>query len=169
MRWPKRLRTVCSLSGCAGVMRLGLGCVFLWSSLPKLRQPYDFLSNVYEYELVGRNLGLAVTMVFPWMELVLGICLLGGILVTGALLGATVLTAIFTFAQASAMYRRLEISCGCFSQTGTDIVSYATLMRSTVLVAAAVFAYLVCCSTKSHVASSTHSRIPAPPPLGETR
>ena len=35
------------------VVRLGLGCLFLWSGLPKIRQPYDFLASVYNYELVG--------------------------------------------------------------------------------------------------------------------
>ena len=45
--------------------RLGIGCMFLWSSLPKIRQPYDFLSSVYSYELVGPKLGMFVAMTLP--------------------------------------------------------------------------------------------------------
>ena len=53
------------MSGFAMVVRLGLGCMFLYGSLHKIRQPYDFLSSVYYYELVGPRLGLLVAMVLP--------------------------------------------------------------------------------------------------------
>jgi len=47
------------------VVRIGLGCMFLYSSLPKIRQPYDFLASVYKYELVSPKLGLLIAMVPP--------------------------------------------------------------------------------------------------------
>jgi hypothetical protein len=42
-----------------------LGFMLLWSSLPKIRQPYDFLGSVYGYELVGAKLGIFVAMTIP--------------------------------------------------------------------------------------------------------
>ncbi len=89
-------------SGFTALVRLGLGCMFLYSSLPKIRQPYDFLSAVYNYELVGPKLGLLVAMVLPWLELLVGICLVGGIFVSGALLVSIVMGAMFIFVIASA-------------------------------------------------------------------
>ena len=74
-------------------MRLLLGGLFLCSALPKIRQPYDFLSSVYGYELVGPKLGLLVAVALPWMELLVGICRLGGIFVNGALLASAGLAA----------------------------------------------------------------------------
>jgi hypothetical protein len=47
------------------VIRFGLGFMLLWSSLPKIRQPYDFLGSVYGYELVGAKLGIFVAMTIP--------------------------------------------------------------------------------------------------------
>jgi hypothetical protein len=129
--------------GLSLVIRLGLGCVFLWSSLPKIRYPYDFLSAIYEYELVGPKLGMLVAMGLPWLELLVGLCLLGGIFVGGALLTTMGLAAVFVFVQASALYRGLEISCGCFSSSSSEVVSYATLTRSIVLLLACITAYLL--------------------------
>ena len=69
------------------LVRLGIGCMFIYSSLPKIRQPYDFLANVYNFEMVGPRLGMLTAMTLPWAELLVGICLVGGIFVSGALLG----------------------------------------------------------------------------------
>lgn len=124
------------------VVRLVLGCMFLYSSLPKIRQPYDFLSSVYNYELVGPKLGLLVAMVLPWVELFVGICLIGGIFVSGALLVCIAMGAMFSFAVGSALHRELNISCGCFSASSTEQVSYTTLIRALVIMLISAVAYL---------------------------
>jgi putative oxidoreductase len=129
-------------SGFTVAVRLSLGCMFLYSSLPKIRQPYDFLSSAYNYELVGPKLGLLVAMVLPWAELFVGICLIGGIFVNGALLVSISMGAIFSFAVASALQRGLNISCGCFSKSSTEQIGYITLIRSLVIMLISVVAYL---------------------------
>jgi len=130
-------------AGFALVVRIVLGCMFLYSSLPKIRQPYDFLSSVYEYELVGPKLGLLIAMVLPWAELMVGVCLLGGIFVGGALLASVVMGAMFTFVAGSAMYRGLEISCGCFSASSLEQIGYSTLIRACMIALISVAAYVV--------------------------
>ncbi|MHC4739886.1 MAG: MauE/DoxX family redox-associated membrane protein [Planctomycetota bacterium] len=62
-----------------------------------MRQPYDFLSSVYSYELVGPRLGMFVVMILPGLELLVGICLVGGIFIGGALLTSAAMAAMFTF------------------------------------------------------------------------
>lgn len=111
------------LVGFLFLVRLALGCVFIYSSLPKIRQPYDFLSNVYGYEIVGPKLGLLVAMILPWFELLVGISLLGGIFISGALLAAAAMAAMFTYVISSALYRQLDISCGCFGAGGTPSIT----------------------------------------------
>jgi cobalt-zinc-cadmium efflux system protein len=81
-------------------MRVALGCLFIYSALPKIRQPYDFLHDVYNYEIVGPKLGLLVAMVLPWMEFMVGVCLLGGIFISGALLVCMGMAAMFSFVVA---------------------------------------------------------------------
>lgn len=130
------------ISNAVVIVRIGLGCMFLWSSLPKIRQPYDFLSDVYSYELVGPKLGMLVAMTLPWMELLVGICLVGGIFVGGALLAGVGMGAMFTFVIASALYRGLEISCGCLSSSAGDQISYLTLVRAIVILLLSLGAWL---------------------------
>jgi hypothetical protein len=124
------------------IVRLGLGCMFLYGSLPKIRQPYDFLSSVYNYELVGPKLGVLVAMVLPWAELFVGIYLIGGIFVSGALLVSIAMGAMFSFAVASALYRGLNISCGCFRASSTEQIGYITLIRALVIMLISDVAYL---------------------------
>ena len=129
-------------SGFVLVVRLGLGCVFLYGSLPKIRQPYDFLSSVYNYELVGPKLGMLVAMVLPWAELLVGVCLVGGIFVSGVLLVSIAMGAMFSFAVASALYRGLNISCGCFNASSAEQIGYTTLIRALVIMVISTVAYL---------------------------
>jgi len=130
------------MPGFALVVRLGLGCMFLYSSLPKIRQPYDFLSNVYNFELVGPKLGMLIAMVLPWTELLVGVCLVGGIFVGGALLVSIAMGAMFSFVIASALYRGLNISCGCFSASSVEQIGYTTLIRALLIMIISAAAYL---------------------------
>lgn len=116
--------------------------MFLWGSLPKIRQPYDFLSSVYSYELVGPKLGMFVAMTLPWLEVLVGICLIGGIFISGALLVSTAMAAMFTFVLGSALYHGLEITCGCFGASSTEIVNYSTLIRACVILLFSVVGYI---------------------------
>ena len=117
--------------------------MFIWSSLPKIRQPYDFLSSVYSYELVGPKLGMFVAMTLPWLELLVGICLIGGIFIDGALLASIAMTAMFTFVLGSALYHGLEITCGCFGASATEIIGYSTLIRACLILLASIAAYTI--------------------------
>jgi putative oxidoreductase len=129
------------LSGFLFVVRVAIGCMFLYSSLPKIRQPYDFLSSVYSYELVGPKLGMFIAMTLPWLEILVGICLIGDIFVGGALLASIVMVAMFTFVLASALYNGLQITCGCFGASSTEIIGYSTLIRSSIILLSGIAAY----------------------------
>lgn len=137
LSWPGREGAVL---GFVLVVRLGLGAMFIASSLPKIRLPYEFLSSVYNYEIVGPKMGVLVAMVLPWLELFVGVCLVGGVFVGGALLGSIGLGMMFTFVLASALYRRLDISCGCFN-SAVGKISYITLIRAIVITALSAAAY----------------------------
>jgi hypothetical protein len=124
------------------VIRLSLGCLFVWSSLSKIQLPHDFLGHVYAYRLVGPVSGMFVGMVLPWLELLVGACLLGGVLVTGALLACMGMACVFAGAISWVLYHGYNISCGCFGSDTTPI-GYGTLARAIIIFVAAGFAYVV--------------------------
>jgi uncharacterized membrane protein YphA (DoxX/SURF4 family) len=76
-------------------LRIALGATFVFSSVGKLNRPGDFLAAVYDYQMVGPRLGVAVATVLPWLELIVGICLLAGILIDGALILALAMGCLF--------------------------------------------------------------------------
>jgi uncharacterized membrane protein YphA (DoxX/SURF4 family) len=125
------------LPGATLLLRLLVGGVFLSNSLSKLQQPYDFLSAVYNYELVGPQLGLWVAYVVPWLELATGICLLLGIWERGAWIISIALLSVFTAALYSVASRGLLIPCGC-SQTPIEVVSYRSVLNTGLLLVAAM-------------------------------
>ncbi len=130
------------LSGFGFIVRLILGCVFLAGALPKIHQPYDFLGDVYGYEIVGPKLGILVAMTMPWAELVVGICLLGSIFVGGALLVSFCMGAMFTFVLSWAIYHGLDISCGCFG-SGSHQIGYLTLIRAVLITVFSCIAFVL--------------------------
>jgi len=125
-------------AGLVIVVRVVLGCVFVYSGLVKIQHPYDFLSNLYAYELTGPRTGILVAVVLPWLEVMLGICLVSGLLAGGAMLSSAILLAGFCLVQASAIHRGLEISCGCFGSASDDsAIGYGTLVRTALMALAA--------------------------------
>lgn len=110
-----------------GALEILVAAFFLRSSLAHLANPYYFLSSVYKYELAGATFGQVMAMVTPFALLLVSLCLLARLLIGGALLIGAALAGGFTIAQTYAIYRGLDISCGCFGPTGSSSVSYNSL------------------------------------------
>jgi len=60
-----------------------------------------------------------VALILPWVELLVGICIIGGILVDGSSILIIIMNVIFIFAISQALARGISIECGCFS-TSSD-------------------------------------------------
>ncbi len=97
----------------AMLLRLALGGLFIWTGLAKLQQPYEFLGALYNYELVGPQTGLLIARALPWLEVVIGVSLVGGAWCRGGAILAIALFSVFTVAQAMAAGEGLKIPCGC--------------------------------------------------------
>jgi hypothetical protein len=123
-------------------VRIAIGCMFIYSSLPKIRHPYDFLFSVYSYELAGPKLGMFAAMTLPWLEVLVGICLVGDVFVSGALLVSAGMAAMFAFVLGSAIYHHLNITCGCFGASATEMVGYSTLIRACLILLFSMTAYI---------------------------
>lgn len=123
------------------LIRLGLGMLLLWTGIPKIVAPAQFLSSIYNYELVSPPMAGVGAVVLPWVEFLAGVCLLGGVCVPGALIACMGLFAVFTFAHASILHQGLSIDCGCGVLPGDGHVTYLTLARSLFLLLCAGTAY----------------------------
>jgi uncharacterized membrane protein YphA (DoxX/SURF4 family) len=100
------------------MLRLALGALFLYSGLAKIKAPYEFLASVNNYQLTGPALTVVVAALVPWLETIVGVCLIGGVFTQGAMVGAALLCTAFATAISLAWFRGLHIECGCFESAG---------------------------------------------------
>ena len=70
-------------------MRLLLGGIFVWASIYKILDPTAFAGVINNYQLLPDALinGFAVTL--PWLELVLGVFLIFGLWLPGAVVSVS--------------------------------------------------------------------------------
>ncbi|MBW2000497.1 MAG: DoxX family membrane protein, partial [Deltaproteobacteria bacterium] len=77
------------------VCRLFLGAVFVHASLDKIHDPEAFAKAVYNYQILPDLLVNIVAIVLPWLELVVGIFLITGLLLPGSVFLAKALMLVF--------------------------------------------------------------------------
>lgn len=109
------------------VLSLAVGVLFVRSSIAHLSNPYFFLSSIYGYKIVGPDFGFALALVIPFVQLVVVCCLLARTFVSASFSLAAFLFATYSVAQASALWRGLNIQCGCFGSTASNPINAGTL------------------------------------------
>ena len=95
--------------------RMILGAVFIYASIGKIIHPADFAKAVYNYQILPDTLINLTAVTLPWLELILGIFLILGFWLPGAVLLSNLLLVTFFGALVFNLSRGLDIHCGCFS------------------------------------------------------
>ncbi len=104
--------------------------MFIYASLDKILHPAAFAEAVFNYQLLPAQLINLMALILPWLELILGVLLLSGIWLSGAVLGVNLLMIIFLGALIINTARGLNISCGCFStETTSTGLSWWVVLR----------------------------------------
>lgn len=121
--------------------RVFLGVLLTVISIDKIADPAAFAQSISAYRIITGTPALVLATILPWMELLCGLTLTAGILVRGSALLTGSLLIVFTLAVVTALVRGLDISCGCFAQTGSaDRLTWYKLVENAVLIA--ISAYL---------------------------
>jgi len=95
--------------------RLFLGGIFVYASYDKIIHPVSFAEIVYNYHILPDVLVNLVSLFLPWLELLVGLSLILGVLLPGAVLICNLLLLIFFSTLVFNMARGLDIDCGCFT------------------------------------------------------
>jgi uncharacterized membrane protein YphA (DoxX/SURF4 family) len=120
-------------------IRIVLGVVFIWASIDKISDPGLFAESIYNYRMVPHSLLNIMALVMPWLELVCGVLIIVGVYLRGSAFMIGFMLLVFIIAISAALLRGLDISCGCFSQTGGHKVAVDLLWRDILmLIGAAV-------------------------------
>lgn len=127
-------------------MRLVLGLVFLYASYEKILYPLDFAQTIYNYRILPSWAVNPVALVLPWLEAVLGVCLMAGLWLPGALTTTTGLLFIFLVSLLLNILRGVDVDCGCFGGgegSGFSSMKISALRDAVLLVLAAAATWRV--------------------------
>jgi uncharacterized membrane protein YphA (DoxX/SURF4 family) len=98
--------------------RLVTGGVWIVAGLIKLPDPAGSVRAVRAYDLLPESVVPTVGLVLPLLEVVVGLCLVLGLLTRTMAVVSALLFVAFIIGIASAWARGLEIDCGCFGGGG---------------------------------------------------
>jgi uncharacterized membrane protein YphA (DoxX/SURF4 family) len=102
------------------VARVVVGAVWIVAGLLKLPDPAASVRAVRAYDLLPEAIVPTVGYLLPMLEVVVGVCLVVGLLTRGAALISALLFVAFIVGIASAWARGLQIECGCFGGGGVS-------------------------------------------------
>ena len=113
------------------VFRLFLGAMFMYASLDKINDPETFSGDIRAYQIVPFGLENSVAIILPWLELLIGIGLVIGVMVDGSALISMGLLVVFIIAISSAILQGINIECGCGLKEG-EVVGTQKLLENTI-------------------------------------
>lgn len=120
------------------LIRIFVGGTFVYASVDKIIHPDAFAQSIYYYRIVPIELLHPFALLLAPLELVTGLALLFGKFRKGASLLITLMLLVFMVAIISALYRDLNISCGCFNTDGGHAIGLQILFRDLVLLAGSI-------------------------------
>lgn len=131
-------------AGLSLVGRAALGTVFLATGVAKIADPVGFLFSVRQFRLLPGPLEAWAALLVPWLELLIGLLLLCGLLHRAAALLCAALNLLFAGAIWSVIARGIEIDCGCFGLLADklglpDTADVKSVVRNLVFAGASLF------------------------------
>ncbi|HSK28308.1 MAG TPA: MauE/DoxX family redox-associated membrane protein [Jiangellales bacterium] len=119
------------------VARFVLAGVFLLAGVTKLRHPAGFRAAVANYQVLPTPVVAPVAVALPWLEVVVGLALLLGVLIVPVAVLAAVVLVAFAAGIGINVRRGRTIGCGC-GLARRQQVSHRLVVRNGVLAVAGV-------------------------------
>ncbi len=117
------------------LIRILLGAIFIYASYDKILDPGKFSRDIANYHIVPFGLENIIALIIPWLELLIGIGLIFGVMVDGAALISGGLLALFIVLIAQAILRGFDIECGCALKEG-QLVGWDKILENLVFLGA---------------------------------
>jgi rhodanese-related sulfurtransferase/uncharacterized membrane protein YphA (DoxX/SURF4 family) len=117
--------------------------IFIYASADKILNPAAFALDITNYRILPDAWVSVAALVLPWLELLLGLCLLAGCWLPGAVLAVNGLLVVFFAALAFNLARGLDVHCGCFGSAarGAAMSTGSYLLRDAGFLALGVFLF----------------------------
>ena len=96
------------------ILRAILGIMFIYASIDKITDPLTFSNAIDNYHITPIAVNNLAALLIPFIELAVGICLIFGIFIDGAIFIVIILLIWFIFIISQALFRGIDLHCGCF-------------------------------------------------------
>lgn len=118
------------------VLRLFVGATFIFSAVTKLPLQSQFVEIVQSYHLLPDPLSTAYGIALPWIELLIGVYLLLGVLLKPSAFATILIGISFLIANVSAIVRGEQYCGSCFGESISLPVSQALTLDFLLMIAA---------------------------------
>ena len=89
----------------------------VYASIDKIVHPEEFAKSIGNYNVLPFGLENLLGIILPVLELLVGSCLILGIMLDGSAIITAGMMTVFIIALSQAMIRGIDINCGCFKVT----------------------------------------------------
>ena len=107
--------------------RLILGYIFIYASIPKIINPLEFSNQIDQYQATPILLNNLISLIIPWIELLIGLCLILNRNIKGSIILSILLFMIFIGLLSQAYFRGISLDCGCFGTGNQKTASELSL------------------------------------------
>lgn len=130
------------------VIRILMGGIFLIAGLAKIADPVRFMLTLREFDLFPRVIIPFLAVYLPWLELLLGLSLVLGLLYRTSALILAFLNFLFMLAILSVISRGIVVDCGCFGLLGDalklpDMADWKAVIRNLLFTGMCVYIFRV--------------------------
>jgi putative oxidoreductase len=121
-------------------LRLIIGFVFVYASIGKIANPEEFAKSIDNYRVMPIYTINFIAIVLPWVELIIGLFVIFGIMIRTTSLLLMLNMSVFCILILNAIFRNLDIECGCFS-SASAMVGWPKFFEDMVLLLIAIMIY----------------------------
>ena len=100
------------------IARLLIGGILIYASFNKIVDPGGFAKAIANYHIIPFGLENSMAIILPWLELIVGLCLIIGVFIDGAAFLVIVMMVVFIVAITFAILSGYNIECGCGLKPG---------------------------------------------------
>lgn len=130
------------------LFRILLGLIFLFAGIAKISDPVRFIFTLRQFNLFSEAVIPFMALYLPWLEFILGLFLILGLLYRASAFLLACLNTMFAIAILTVIVRGMEIDCGCFGMLADilkipDSADIKTIIRNVIFIGISVYIFIV--------------------------
>lgn len=130
------------------LFRILLGLIFLFAGIAKISDPVKFIFTLREFNLFSEAVIPFMALYLPWLEFILGLFLILGLLYRASAFLLACLNTMFAIAILTVVVRGMEIDCGCFGMLADilkipDSADIKAVIRNVIFIGISVYIFIV--------------------------